>query len=215
MSGKMAAFCFILVSTNFSCGNLPQTLGGGAAMGPSNGNLQMAAQFSVIADRLEIDYSVHNSSHTNVYLLDTAVLIDSHGTTTVGPAKPRVEFAQPNLAILSDKLFPLPPGTMTAVPPSAYGELLAAGAAKRTRVEFPMPIRERSAAKAGPTEEVSCDHIRFVIGAVSEAPELHARRQMIAGAPLWWLGPAAWNLQQELTVDAVVTPALRLLIKRR
>ena len=77
-----------------------------------------------------------------------------------------------------------------------------------------MPIRERSAAKAGPTQEVSCGHIRFVIGAVYEAQELGAKRQMIAGAPLWWLGPAAWNLQQELTVEAVVTPALRLLIRR-
>jgi hypothetical protein len=214
MGGKVAAFCLVLISVNFSCGNLSQTLGGGAAMGPSNGNLQMAARFSVIADRLEIDYSVHNSSHTNVYLLDTAVLIDSRGATTVGPAKPRVEYIQPNFVVLSDKLFPLPPGTMTAVPPSAYGELLAAGAAKRTRVEFPMPIRERSAARAGPTEEVSCDRIRFVIGAVSDAPELHARRQIIAGTPLWWLGPAAWNLQQELTVDGVVTPALRLLIRK-
>jgi hypothetical protein len=214
MGAKMAAFCLILVSINFGCGNLSQTLGGGAAMAPSNGNLQMTAQFSVMADRLEIDYSVHNSSHTNMYLLDTAVLINSQGATTVGPAKPRVEYVQPNLAVLSDKLFPLPPGTMTAVPPSAYGELLAAGAIKRTRVEFPIPIREQSAVKAGPTQEVSCDHIRFVIGAVSDAPELHAKRQMIAGAPLWWLGPAAWNLQQELTVDAVVTPALRLLIRR-
>jgi len=214
MGGKKAAFCLILVSINFSCGNLPRSLGGGTAMGASNGNLQMAARFSVIADRLEIDYSVHNSGHTNVYLLDTAVLIDSHGTTTVGPARPRVEYVQPNLAVLSDKLFPLPLGTTTAVPPSAYGELLAAGAVKRTRVEFPMPMRERSAAKAGPTQEVSCGHIRFVIGAVSEAAELHARPEMIAGAPLWWLGPAAWNLQQQLTAEAMVTPALRLLIRR-
>jgi hypothetical protein len=183
-------------------------------MGASNGNLQMAAQFSVIADKLQIDYSVHNASHTNVYLLDTAVLINSDGTTTVGPAKPRVEYVQPNTAVLSDKLFPLPPGTMTAVPPSAYGELLPAGAARRTQVEFPMPMRERSAAKAGPTQEVSCSHVRFVIGAVSEAPELNARRQMIAGAALWWMGPAAWNLQQELTAEAVVTPALRLLLRR-
>jgi hypothetical protein len=150
MGGKMAAFCLILVS--------PQTLGGGAAMGASNGNLQMVAQFSVIADRLAIDYSVHNSSRTNVYLLDTAVLINSHGVTTVGPAKPRVEYVQPNLAVLSDKLFPLPPNTMTAVPPNAYGELLAAGAIKRTRVEFPMPIREQSAAKASLTQEVTCGH---------------------------------------------------------
>lgn len=41
--------------------------------------------------------------------------------------------------------------------------------------------RQQSAATAGPTQEVECSPIRFVVGIVHNSSELHATRQEIAG----------------------------------
>lgn len=185
---------------------------GDAMTNPDNDAISMAATFTVTETNLEIDYSIVNRGAHPVFLLDTTVIVDPHGAASVGPGRPRIEYLPPGTVVVSDKLFPIPRGTRMAVPPSAYGERLNPGATKRSRLILPLPLRDHAARSSKTSREVTCDRIRFVVGAVSDSPDLHAEEQMIAGVPLWRLGPAAWGLQREAAVEHTVSLPVRVVV---
>lgn len=93
-----------------------------------------------------------------------------------------------------------------AAPPSAYGERLDPGAAKHSRLILPLPVNDHASRTSKSSREVTCDRIRFVVGAAPDSPDLHAEEQMIAGVQLWRLGPAAWGQQRETAVEGGLVP---------
>lgn len=165
------------------------------------------------ADSLTVHYSIQNHGNA-VYLWDNRVLIDANGGITVGSTKPKVVYSAPNLITLADKLFPLVPGVLNAVPPHAYAEMLNAGAAKSGQVVLSLPLRDSSVKDSQRSHEVTCNRLRFVIGAISNDKQLHAQQQVVAGVTIWRPGPASWKLQHELQAEAEVSPGVKVLIKR-
>ncbi len=195
-----------------ACGALLQRKGSDAMTNPDHELISLTAKFTVTEANLEIAYSIANRSAGSVFLLDTTVRIEPHGSASVGLALPRIEYLSPNTVILSDKLFPLPPGTRMAVPPSAYGDRLAPKASKHSSLILPFPLRDHASRSSHESREVICDRIRFVVGAIRESPELHAEEQVIGGMPIWHLGPAAWNLQHDAAVESALPSPVRLTI---
>lgn len=194
------------------CGVLLWQREGGAMTKADDRLISLAATFRVTDANLDIDYSIVNRGASPVFLLDMTVRIDPHGAASVGPAQPRIEYLSPATVILSDKLFRLPPGTRMAVPPSAYGERLASGASKHSSLVLPLPLRDHASPDSHSAREVTCDRIRFVVGAVPDSSELHAAEQVIAGVPLWRLGPAAWSLQREAAVESALSTPVRVMV---
>ncbi len=176
----------------------------------SAGQAALTAAFQVRSDRLEIQYSVKNSSASALYVLDAAVIVGPHGEVKVETARPAAEHLPPDAVALFDKLFALAPGTLTTVPRSAYAIRLEPRETHSRAVELGLPLRDRRLAKSTPSKLVTCTRIRFELGIVFPGGELTAEQQVVAGTLLWRLNAAAYRQQQVLTIESPVAPPLPL-----
>ena len=174
--------------------------------------IRFKARVTSTANQLQIEYVAQNIGGQPVYLVDMAVVVDPKGIATVESARPRVEFVSPDTALVSSKLFPLPPGTLTAAPLSAYTNRLPPGEMKQGVILLALPLRDYRAPRSARTREVACKNVQFVLGVVPENQLLQADEQQISGTPAWRLSAAAWTLQQEVTFAASLQPPIPLTI---
>lgn len=170
----------------------------------------LTATFHVSSDQLDIQYSIKNSSASTFYVVDVAVIVGPQGDVNVETARPAVEHLPPDAVILFDKLSPLPPGSLTTVPRSAYAIRLEPGETHSRLVGLRLPLRDRRLAKSAPSKVVTCTRIRFDLGIVFPGGELMAEEQALAGKRLWRLNAAAYRQQQVLGVESPIAPPLSL-----
>lgn len=169
------------------------------------------ARFQVHSDHLEIQYSIRNTSATTFYVVDAAVIVGPHGETKVQIAPPAAQYLSPGTLILSDKLNPLPPGTRTTVPRSAYAFCLQPDETHTATVQLPLPLRDSRLPKSSTSPRtVSCTRVRLELGTIDAGGDLIAEEQEIAGTKVWRLNTAAYRQQHVLSVEAMLGQAVPL-----
>jgi hypothetical protein len=163
----------------------------------------LTASFAPHGDRLEFQYAIRNNSPGPLYVADAAVVVSRNGIdASVETARPDAEFSPPHLLLVSQKLFPRPPGTLTSVPPSAYTFRLERGEAHARRVELALPLRDRRLRRKEQGKLAACARVRFEVGIIFPGGDVTEEEEVIGGTPVWRLNTAAYRQQQVLSVEA-------------
>jgi hypothetical protein len=200
MKGIRATVVWVAVFA--ACHKYSAPAEGGKILSSANG-ASVTANFAIRGDRLQIQYAIRNNSPAALYVADAAVIVNPNGKdATVETARPDAEFSAPDVLLLYDKLFPLPPGMLTTVPPSAYSFRVEQGDTHSRRVELALPLRDRRLRRSKQAKLAGCGRIRFEVGIIFPGGGLTEEEQVIGGTTVWRLNTAAYRQQQVLSIEA-------------
>jgi hypothetical protein len=172
----------------------------------------LKAAVTVSQNDIQVQYSVQNTSDTDLFVLDIGIQVRNEGTV-VGNGPPRVEVNDPARVDLLSKLLPLNPNVDYASPPSAYASFLRKGETRKGVMTLPLPLVPRNLKATKEVGEIICRQVRFTMGVIPAPRVASAEEQEIAGTRVWRLSTDAYDLQQEISVDVPVS-GIRVLYPR-
>ena len=171
----------------------------------------LSATFSATPEALNFEYTLINTSTSDLFVMDVSGRVSSTGVSTE-TGKPVVDFTPNSGTVrLLFRLEQRDPRRRYAVPPRPYVALLAKGETRKITGSLGLPLIPHNLAPSNDVEEQTVDHISLIVGIVPTSAFPNAIQQNLGGTPLWRLPNDRATEQIELRFDATV-PAVKVLI---
>ena len=158
---------------------LASCLGGGLTAGTGNAEkimsesekssgVSLSGKAVVENNKLVVDYTVTSTLPHSIYVFDKMIAYDDQGQPKIDPATAYVFWEEPSTLRLVRAVLTVPPNMNVYSLEIPYARELKPQASLTGRIEFAMPVTEKSPFYQPPTEETSktikCNKIRLYVG---------------------------------------------------
>jgi hypothetical protein len=114
------------------------------------------------AEGIRVDYAIHNSGDTSVYLFSLLFDVEPSGVYVLQPERAYGELEGPGSLVVSKMLFAVPDGVSVEFPEIPCIEELGAGCSARQQAVLAGPVRLRVPYRFTPSEAIDSSSIRQV-----------------------------------------------------
>jgi hypothetical protein len=155
--------------------------------------VELTATFHTDKDRVSVDISITNVSDKVLYISDFSTDVT---TGKEFESSLVVEYEPLATAILTRRVFPLPPNTNFGRPPTVSLNRIGPGKTHKNTLQANAPLRVQGAQQKEP--DVECLVVRLEIGVIAELPDIRPKASTYQGKTWYELGVAVAYASQKI-----------------